>query len=129
MEILDEISILSPNNTKEAYQSAIKANEKISRRQNAQRRRGGSRGKGQSYGTAGLLAVVRKLAVQKHQEQQIEETVREVVDHPSTIEEMAEEGGLVINVIDAISGGTARLSVQKQMQLDSGVRMWCNQRK
>eukprot|EP00253_Pinus_taeda_P025066 PITA_25066 len=50
MDILDEISILSPNNTEEAYQSAIKVEEKITRRQNARRGQGASRGKGQSYG-------------------------------------------------------------------------------
>eukprot|EP00253_Pinus_taeda_P020323 PITA_20323 len=50
MEILDEISILSPNNTEEAYQSVIKVEEKINRRQNAQRGRGSTRGRGQSYG-------------------------------------------------------------------------------
>eukprot|EP00253_Pinus_taeda_P013033 PITA_13033 len=50
MDILDEISILSPNNTEEAYQSAIKVEEKITRRQNARRGRGSARGKGQSYG-------------------------------------------------------------------------------
>eukprot|EP00253_Pinus_taeda_P020362 PITA_20362 len=50
MDILDEISILSPNNTEEAYQSAIKAEEKLNRRQNARRGRGSTRGRGQSYG-------------------------------------------------------------------------------
>lgn len=50
MEILDEIRILSPNNTEEAYQSAIKAEEKLNRRQNARRGRGSTRGRGQSYG-------------------------------------------------------------------------------
>eukprot|EP00253_Pinus_taeda_P033085 PITA_33085 len=50
MDILDEISILSPNNTEEAYQSAIKAEDKINRRQNARRGRGSARGRGQSYG-------------------------------------------------------------------------------
>jgi len=35
LDILDEISILSTNNTKEAYQSAINAEEKFNRRQNA----------------------------------------------------------------------------------------------
>eukprot|EP00253_Pinus_taeda_P008094 PITA_08094 len=50
MDILDEISILCPNNTEEAYQSAIKEEEKINRRQNAQRGRGSARGRGQSYG-------------------------------------------------------------------------------
>eukprot|EP00253_Pinus_taeda_P013558 PITA_13558 len=44
------IDILSPNNTEEAYQSAMKAEEKITRRQNARRGRGANRGKGQSYG-------------------------------------------------------------------------------
>eukprot|EP00253_Pinus_taeda_P031415 PITA_31415 len=50
MDILDEISILSPNNTEEAYQSAVKAEEKLNRRQNARRGRGSTRGRGQSYG-------------------------------------------------------------------------------
>eukprot|EP00253_Pinus_taeda_P018619 PITA_18619 len=50
MDILDEISILSPNNTEEAYQSAIKAEEKINQRQNARRGRGSTRGRGESYG-------------------------------------------------------------------------------
>eukprot|EP00253_Pinus_taeda_P026225 PITA_26225 len=50
MEILDEISILSPNNTEEAYQIAIKVEEKLNRRQNSQRGRGSTRGRGQSYG-------------------------------------------------------------------------------
>eukprot|EP00253_Pinus_taeda_P034746 PITA_34746 len=50
LDILDEISILSPNNTEEVYQSAMKAEEKITRRQNARRGQGASRGKGQSCG-------------------------------------------------------------------------------
>eukprot|EP00253_Pinus_taeda_P022252 PITA_22252 len=50
MEILDEISILSPNNTEEAYQSEVKAEEKLNRRQNARRGRGSNRGRGHSYG-------------------------------------------------------------------------------
>eukprot|EP00253_Pinus_taeda_P020450 PITA_20450 len=50
MDILDEISILSPNNTEEAYQSEIKAEEKINLRQNARRGRGSTSGRGQSYG-------------------------------------------------------------------------------
>eukprot|EP00253_Pinus_taeda_P020237 PITA_20237 len=50
MEILDEISILSPNNTEEAYQSTIKVEEKLNRRQNTRRGRGSTRGRGQSYG-------------------------------------------------------------------------------
>jgi len=45
LEILDEISILSPRNIEEAYQSAIKAEEKITRKQNARRGRGIGRGK------------------------------------------------------------------------------------
>eukprot|EP00253_Pinus_taeda_P007111 PITA_07111 len=49
MEILDEISILSPNNTEEAYQSAVKAEEKLNRRQNSRRGCGSNRGRGQSY--------------------------------------------------------------------------------
>eukprot|EP00253_Pinus_taeda_P036440 PITA_36440 len=50
LEILDEISILFPKNIEEAYQSAMKAEEKITKKQNARRGRGTSKGRGQSYG-------------------------------------------------------------------------------
>lgn len=50
MEILDEISILSPKTIEETYQSALKAEEKISRKQNARRGRGSSRGRGKTFG-------------------------------------------------------------------------------
>eukprot|EP00253_Pinus_taeda_P033569 PITA_33569 len=46
----DEISILSPKNIEEAYKSAVKAEEKITRKQNARRGWGTGRGRGQSYG-------------------------------------------------------------------------------
>lgn len=44
LEILDEISILSPRNIEEAFQSAVKAEEKINRKQNNRRGRGNGRG-------------------------------------------------------------------------------------
>ena len=47
---MDEISILSPWNIEEAFQSAVKAEEKINRKQNNKRGRGNGRGRGQSYG-------------------------------------------------------------------------------
>eukprot|EP00253_Pinus_taeda_P005901 PITA_05901 len=50
LEILDEISILFPKKIEEAYQSAMKAEEKITRKQNARRGRGTDRGRGQCYG-------------------------------------------------------------------------------
>ena len=50
LEILDEISILSLKNIEEAYQSAMKAEEKITKKQNARRGWGTGRGRGQSYG-------------------------------------------------------------------------------
>jgi len=37
MEILDEISILSPKSIEEAYQSALKAEEKITTKKNSRR--------------------------------------------------------------------------------------------
>eukprot|EP00253_Pinus_taeda_P036230 PITA_36230 len=114
MDILDEISILSPNNTEEAYQSAIKAEEKLNRRQNARRGRGSTRGRGQSYGRGRTASNIQGL-----REQQKREMEREVADRFSAAEEMAVEGELVISVIDATSGGTARLSAQKQIQLDN----------
>ena len=46
MEILDEISILSPKTIEEAYQSALKAEEKIAKKQNDRRGRGSGRGRG-----------------------------------------------------------------------------------
>eukprot|EP00253_Pinus_taeda_P030856 PITA_30856 len=49
MEILDEISILSPRSIEEAFQSAVKAEEKINRKQNNRRGRGsGTTDKGDS---------------------------------------------------------------------------------
>eukprot|EP00253_Pinus_taeda_P013925 PITA_13925 len=49
MEILDEISILSPRNIEEAFQSAVKAEEKINRKQNNKRGKGsGTADKGDS---------------------------------------------------------------------------------
>jgi len=46
MEILDEISILSPRNIEEAFQSAVKVEEKINRKQNNRRGRGNGIGRG-----------------------------------------------------------------------------------
>eukprot|EP00253_Pinus_taeda_P008765 PITA_08765 len=56
MEILDEISILSPRSIEEAFQSAVKAEEKINRKQNNRRGRGNGRGRGQSYGRGKSVA-------------------------------------------------------------------------
>eukprot|EP00253_Pinus_taeda_P035377 PITA_35377 len=50
LEILDEISILSLKNIKEAYQSVVKAKEKITIKQNARRGQGTGRGRGRNYG-------------------------------------------------------------------------------
>eukprot|EP00253_Pinus_taeda_P018008 PITA_18008 len=49
-EILDEIGILSPQTLDEAYQFALKAEEKINRKQNAKRGGGTGRGKGKVFG-------------------------------------------------------------------------------
>lgn len=49
-EILDEIGILSPRTMEEAYQFALKAEEKINRKQNARRGGGTGRGKGKVFG-------------------------------------------------------------------------------
>lgn len=46
LEILDEISILSLKNIEEAYRSAMKAEEKITRKKNARRGQGPDRGRG-----------------------------------------------------------------------------------
>ena len=49
-EILDEIGILSPQTLDEAYQFALKEEEKINRKQNAKRGGGTGRGKGKIFG-------------------------------------------------------------------------------
>eukprot|EP00253_Pinus_taeda_P031052 PITA_31052 len=49
-EILDEIGILQPQTLDEAYQFALKAEEKINRKQNSRRGGGSGRGKGKVYG-------------------------------------------------------------------------------
>eukprot|EP00253_Pinus_taeda_P030633 PITA_30633 len=49
-EILDEIGILSPQTLDEAYQFALKAEEKINRKQNDKRGGGTVRGKGKVFG-------------------------------------------------------------------------------
>eukprot|EP00253_Pinus_taeda_P024568 PITA_24568 len=49
-KILDEIGILSPQTLDEAYQFALKAEEKINRKQNAKRGGGTRRGKGKVFG-------------------------------------------------------------------------------
>lgn len=46
LEILDEISILSPKNIEEAYQSAMKVEDNINRKKNARRGWGTGRGRG-----------------------------------------------------------------------------------
>ena len=48
-EILDETSIISPRTIDEAYQCALKAEEKINRKQNARRGGGFGRGKGKAF--------------------------------------------------------------------------------
>eukprot|EP00253_Pinus_taeda_P009065 PITA_09065 len=49
-EILDEIGILSPRTLDEAYQFALKAEEKINRKKNTKRGGGTGRGKGKMFG-------------------------------------------------------------------------------
>ena len=48
LDIQHEIIILSPRTIEEAYQCALKAEEKIARKQNSSRGHGFARGKGQS---------------------------------------------------------------------------------
>eukprot|EP00253_Pinus_taeda_P008970 PITA_08970 len=52
-EILDEIGILSPRTLDEAYQFALKPEEKINRKQNARRGGGTGKGKGEPAGGRG----------------------------------------------------------------------------
>eukprot|EP00253_Pinus_taeda_P025856 PITA_25856 len=75
MDILEEIIILSPNNTEESYQSAIKAEEKINRRQMPREDEGLPEGEASPMAGAGLPATVKKPAVRGLREQQKKETV------------------------------------------------------
>eukprot|EP00253_Pinus_taeda_P011166 PITA_11166 len=80
-EILDEIGILSPQTLDEAYQFALKAEEKINRKQNAKRGGGSGRGKGKFYGR-GELAGGRGTYVA--QPEDVEETLQEAENTPET---------------------------------------------
>ena len=59
----------------------------------------------------GLLVIMRKVAVLKLLDQQIEVIMQEAVGHPSEAGEMAEEEGLVTNVTGVINGDTDHLNV------------------
>lgn len=78
---------------------------------------------------AELPATARKPAVQGLRGQQKKEMEREVADRFSATEEMAVERELVTSAKDATSGGTALLSAQRQIQLDSEAHMWRNRKK
>eukprot|EP00253_Pinus_taeda_P029901 PITA_29901 len=80
-EILDEIGILSPQTLDEAYQFALKAEEKINRKQNTKRGGGSGRGKGKVYGR-GELAGGRGTYVA--QPEDVEETPQEAENTPET---------------------------------------------
>eukprot|EP00253_Pinus_taeda_P004272 PITA_04272 len=129
LDILDEINILSSNNTKEVYQSAMKAEEKITRKQNAWRGRGANRGKGQSYGRGQTANINEEGSSSKASGSAAEVIAREAVGHPSEAGETTEVEGLVISVIGVINGDIDCLNVQKKIKLDIGVRMWRSQRK
>eukprot|EP00253_Pinus_taeda_P020754 PITA_20754 len=74
-EILDEIGILSPQTLDEAYQFALKAEEKINRKQNAKRGGGTGRGKGEPAGGRGNYVA---------QPEDVEETPQEAENTPET---------------------------------------------
>eukprot|EP00253_Pinus_taeda_P035603 PITA_35603 len=74
-EILDEIGILSPGTLDEAYQFALKAEEKINRKQNARRGGGTGRGKGEPVGGRGAYVA---------QPEDAETTPQEVENAPET---------------------------------------------
>eukprot|EP00253_Pinus_taeda_P001950 PITA_01950 len=80
-EILDEIGILSPQTLDEAYQFALKAKEKINRKQNTKRGGGSGRGKGKVFGR-GEPAGGRGTYVA--QPEDVEETPQEAENTPET---------------------------------------------
>eukprot|EP00253_Pinus_taeda_P010700 PITA_10700 len=82
-EILDEIGILSPQTLDEAYQFALKAEEKINRKQNTKRGGGSGRGKGKIYGR-GEPAGARGTYVA--QPDDVDETPQEAENTPETSE-------------------------------------------
>jgi hypothetical protein len=63
MEIQDELSLLSPSTLEEAYQCALKVEEKLSRKQNS----GRGKGKGQAYRGRGQQAGKNKFSTQKEE--------------------------------------------------------------
>eukprot|EP00253_Pinus_taeda_P008213 PITA_08213 len=129
LDILDEISILSLNNTEEAYQSAIKAEEKITKRQNARRGRGASRGKGQSYGR-GRTANSNEEAISSKASRSANRGGSARGGRSSQLGRGNGQGrGTSYQCYRCHKWGTAHLNVQKQIQLDSRVRIWHNQRK
>eukprot|EP00253_Pinus_taeda_P002369 PITA_02369 len=69
MEILDEISILSPNSIEEAYQSALKEEEKIARKQKAIRGHGYGRGRDNLLVEEELSTTMKRAVVKKLQDQ------------------------------------------------------------
>lgn len=114
---MDEISILSPRNIEEAYQSAMKAKEKIIRKQNARRGWGTGRGRGQSYGRGRTANNSEEGSSSKTSGTEKKETELEEEVHIREEEEMVEEEGLPISATGATSGGTSLLSVLKWNKL------------
>lgn len=83
LEILDESSILSPKNIEEAYQSAMKAEEKIARNKMPGEDGEPAEEEDSLIAKGELLAVMKKAAVLKFPEQQKKVIAQEVVGHIS----------------------------------------------
>ena len=113
LEILDEISILSPRNIEEALQSAVKAEEKINRKHNNRRGREIVEDEDSPTVEGELPLTVKKAAAQNLQGQQTKETTPEEVGHISEDEGMAVEEGLVSSATGVKNGGIDPLNVQK----------------
>ena len=70
MEIQDEISMISPRTMEEAYQCALRVEEKLLRKQNFNRGRGSAKGRGQTARREKFAAQKGESRNSNHQEQQ-----------------------------------------------------------
>eukprot|EP00253_Pinus_taeda_P016900 PITA_16900 len=89
LEILDEISIISPKTIEEAYHSALKVEEKIARKQNARRGHGTGKGKGQSFG--------RGRTTSNSEEGSSSKTSEEAEASPQEVENVPETGEALVS--------------------------------
>eukprot|EP00253_Pinus_taeda_P003741 PITA_03741 len=100
LEILDEIRILSPRNIEEAYQSAMKVEEKITRQKMLEEDGEPVEEEENPMAKDELPIIVKRAAFPRLQEQQKKETTLGEEGHIREEEEMAEAEGLPISATE-----------------------------